>query len=190
MNRVCRFLFVFVLGSFASRDVVAQQTAMALPPSYPLAEDVASPQSIVTASYDVLIRAPRQPFQWDRYRTLFLPEAIMIPSLEQVNGVSRVLSSEGFIDWVDDYYEQNAPIDRPDDPGFVEEEVHNIIHCYGDICQVMSTYQKRYFEQDEIIGRGINSFQLLFRDDRWWIVSVIWDEEYGAGPIPAKYLGK
>jgi hypothetical protein len=39
-----------------------------------------------------------------------------------------------------------------------------------------------------VLGRGINSIQMVRKDGRWWITSIIWDEETGAGPVPAKYL--
>ena len=38
------------------------------------------------------------------------------------------------------------------------------------------------------VGREINSIQMVRKDGRWWITSIIWDEETGAGPVPAKYL--
>ena len=36
------------------------------------------------------------------------------------------------------------------------------------------------------VGREINSIQMVRKDGRWWITSIIWDEE--TGPVPAKYL--
>ena len=40
----------------------------------------------------------------------------------------------------------------------------------------------------QALGRGINSIQMVRKDGRWWITSIICDEETGAGPAPAKYL--
>lgn len=151
-------------------------------------EDVASPEAIILAAYESFSRPPGEEIDWDRFRSLFLPGAILIPSTEQRGGSLDVITTEGFIEWVDDFYEQNAPIGGPDDQGFVENEISSVIQRYGDVAQVFSTYQKHYWEQDEILGRGINSFQLVYNADRWWIVGVAWDEEIGAGPIPEAYL--
>ncbi|MDX1545953.1 MAG: hypothetical protein R3247_03145 [Rhodothermales bacterium] len=151
-------------------------------------DDVASPEAIVTAAYAALVRAPGEPFQWDRFRTLFLPEATLIPNTEQTGGVFRVHSPESFIEWIDGWYAEHAPIGGPDDKGFAEEAIHNEVRRYGDVAQVFSTYQKRFFDDDTVLGRGINSFQLVRRDGRWWIVSIVWDEENGAGPIPEEFL--
>lgn len=154
----------------------------------PNAEDVASPEAIVAAGYAALARAPGEPFDWDRFRSLFLPDAQMIPSTEQRGGEFSVLTVEEFIDWIDGWAAENDPIGGPNDQGFVEEQVAVDIEVYGDIAQAFSTYQKHVWESDEIQGRGINSFNLVKNGGRWWIASVAWDEEVGAGPVPDEYL--
>ena len=146
--------------------------------------DVASPEAIVQATYSSIQRAPGENFQWDRFRSLFAPDALLIPNTEQRGGEFDVISPEGFISWIDSV----TTIGGPTDKGFAEEEIHHVVERYGDVAQVFSTYQKHFWEDDEILGRGINSFQLIQNGGRWWIVSIIWDEETGGGPIPAEYL--
>lgn len=153
---------------------------------YPLESDVASPEAIVLAAYKSIERAPGENFEWDRFRSLFIENATLIPNTEQRNGSFDVISPEGFIEWIDSV----TTIGGPNDKGFTEEEVHNVVERYGDIAHVFSTYQKHYWGEEEILGLGINSFQVVHSDDRWWIVSIIWDEETGAGPIPDVYLGE
>ena len=41
----------------------------------------------------------------------------------------------------------------------------------------------------ESFARGINSFQLMNDGERWWVVSVFWQQEGSNLPIPAKYVG-
>jgi hypothetical protein len=154
----------------------------------PQPEDVASIEAIVAAAYEAVSRAPGEDFQWDRWRSLFLPGALLVPNEEQTEGERRVLSVDDFIAWVDGWYAQNAPIGGPDDKGFEEAEIHTTLQRYGDIAHVMSTYAKRYWGAKDTLDRGINSIQLVHRDDRWWIAGVVWDEESGAGPIPSEYL--
>jgi len=154
----------------------------------PLPEDVRSIEAIVAASYEAISRAPGRPFQWDRWRTLFLPGAILVPNAEQTSGELWVMSVDDFIAWIDGWYAENAPIGGADDKGFEEAEIHASVQHYGDIAHVMSTYGKRYWGAEETLGRGINSILLVHREDRWWIAAAVWDEEAGAGPIPARYL--
>jgi hypothetical protein len=148
------------------------------------ASDVASPEAIVAAMYETVQRPPGGRYQWDRLRSLVLPQARLIPNTEQTGGTFRVMTVEDFIAWVD----ENTTIGGPDDKGFQEEEISKSVERYGDIAQVFSTYQKHFWEDAQILGRGINSIQLVWRDGRWWIVSVVWDEENGGGPIPPRYL--
>lgn len=150
--------------------------------------DVASPEAIVGAAYETVSRRPGESFDWERNLSLFLPSARLIPNTEQNGGEFRVLSPGDFRDWVEGWYEENAPIGGPDDHGFREEQIHAVVERYGDVAHVMSTYVKRPWDSEEVLGRGINSFQLVRHDGRWWIAGVAWDEESGAGPIPAAYL--
>ncbi len=151
-------------------------------------EDVASPEAIVAAAYEAISRAPGENFDWDRFRSLHVAEAVLIPNTEQSGGEFAVHTVEEFNAWVDAWYAENAPIGGENDQGFIEAGIHSVVNRYGDVVQVMSTYEKRFHGSDEVLGRGINAFTLVFHGDRWWIASVAWDEENGAGPIPERYL--
>lgn len=145
--------------------------------------DVASPESIVKALYETVQRAPGEEYQWDRLRTLFLPGARMIPNTEQTGATFRVLTVEEFFEWIDGV----TVIGGPNDRGFQEEQIAARVEMYGDIAHVFSTYQKHYHGDTPILGRGINSIQLVRHQGRWWVSSIIWDEESGAGPLPERY---
>jgi len=169
MNRALALLFALLLVPAAN----AQDTD----------HDLTSIEGIVDATYAAIARAPGDPFDWDLFRSLFIEEATLIPNTEQRQGVFTVLSPQDFIDWID----AATPIGGPNDRGFTETGYHNEIDRYGDIANVMSSYKKHFWGSDEVIGAGINSFQLVWNQDRWWIVSIIWDEPYAAGPIPEKF---
>ena len=168
---------LLALGLLAVAGSAAAQTAR---PS-----DVESPEAIVGAAYAAIAREPGQPFDWERFRSLFLPDARLIPNTEQRQGSFDVLTVDGFIDWIDGV---TPPPGSDDDRGFQEEQVSAEIVRYGDVAHVFSTYQKHFWGSDQILGRGINTFQLVQNGGRWWIAGIAWDEENGAGPIPAEYL--
>ena len=146
--------------------------------------DVASPEAIVAAAYEAIARAPGENFDWERFRSLFLPNAMLIPSTEQRGGAFDILSVQDFIDWID----EATTIGGEQDTGFSEDGISNTVERYGDIAHVFSTYEKHFWGDDRNLGRGINTFQLVNNDGRWWITSIARDEEIGAGPIPEKYL--
>ena len=146
--------------------------------------DVATPEAVITALYSAVQRAPGEPFDWTRMRPLFLPTARLIPNTEQTGGELRVLTPDEFIAWIDGVTVVGGANDR----GFAEEQVSAKIERFGDIAHVFSTYQKHFHGDTRILGRGINSIQMVRHDGRWWISQIIWDEETGAGPVPAEYL--
>jgi hypothetical protein len=141
----------------------------------------------VNAAYDAISRAPGEPSDWDRLRSLHLPDAVLVPATEQTGGEFRPMSVDEFIAWADAWLQETAPIGSDADHGFIEREVHAVTERYGDIAHVMSTYAAGAADGQTQIT-GVNSMQLVFDGQRWWMVSVIWDEIPGAGPIPAKYM--
>ncbi len=63
------------------------------------------------------------------------------------------------------------------------------MESYGSIAQVFSTYKKGMNTKNpDEFGRGINSLQLYHDDQRWWVVSITWEDEQDSKPIPEKYL--
>lgn len=169
---------VLALALLASAASAVAQTG-------PRASDVESPESIVLATYAAIAREPGQPFDWERFRSLFLPEARLVPNTEQRQGAFDVLSPDEFIAWIDGV---TPRLGGENDRGFQEEQVSAEVVRYGDVAHVFSTYQKHFWGSDQILGRGINSFQLVHDGERWWIAGIAWDEENGAGPIPPEYL--
>jgi hypothetical protein len=179
---VARLSLAVALSPLTAFAALAQAPAAAANPA-----DVASPDALVRAAYETVSRAPGKPFQWDRFRSLFLPGARLIPNTEQTGGTFTTHTVESFITWIDDSWKR-VGIGSPNDRGFAESHVAGITEQFGDIAHVLSTYEKHIWGETQVRGRGVNSFQMVRKDGRWWITSLIWDEETGAGPVPAKYL--
>lgn len=145
-------------------------------------EDVQSPEAIVAAVYSVISGGKGQSRNWDRMRSLFVPDARLIPAITGKDGHNDVLMLT-----VDGYIERSGA--RLTNDGFFERSIHNEMEQFGNIVQVWSTYESRHSLEDEKpFARGINSFQLLKDGDRYWVVNIFWDSESPAKPIPAKYL--
>lgn len=170
-----------LLSRLAGVGLLCALAASAVAQTGPRPEDLASPSAVVAANYASLQRPPGGAFDWDRKTALFLPQAVQILA----TGDNHILlSPEVYRRWADSY----TPLEDSDDPGFKEWETHAVVRQYGDVAQVFSTYEKRFYTSDKILGRGINSVQLVRHDGRWWIVAMVWDEEDGAGPVPDEYL--
>jgi hypothetical protein len=144
--------------------------------------DVRSIDAIITSLYDVISGDSAVKRNWDRMRTLFIPEGRLITCGFRQDGSFRyrVLS-------VEDYITQNAPFLEKN--GFFETEISKKNEQFGSIAHVFSTYQSKHKQTDDKpFARGINSIQLMFDGKRWWIVSIFWTGETPANTIPEKYL--
>ena len=131
-------------------------------------KDVASIDAIIAALYDVISGPAGQKRNWDRMRTLFIPEARLIPTGKRPDGsyARRVLS-------VEDYINTSGP--RLEKDGFFEREISRKTDQSGNIVQVFSTYDsKRALADEKPFMRGINSIQLWNDGKRWWIITIFW----------------
>jgi hypothetical protein len=168
----------------AAVPLAAQQPAPAAAPTAPAArpEDVASIDAIMKATYDV-ISGPAGPRDWDRFRSLFAPDARLIPTAcpKDQPCRPRALTMEDYIKSAGQYFSHNS---------FYEVESHRVEERYGHVAHVFSTYESRKAPGEEPFSRGINSFQLFWDGSRWSVVSIFWNDESSAGPIPARYLPK
>ena len=143
--------------------------------------DVESIDAIVLAVYDVISGPAGEQRDWDRMRSLFAPEARLIPSDPRQSGGfgHRMLPLEDYISTSGSVLEQN---------GFFEVEIHRVTEEFGNIAHLFSTYESRHKADDpEPFVRGINSFQLYHDGERWWILNIFWTDERTA-PIPPRYL--
>src|SRR5207248_535793 len=144
--------------------------------------DVSSADAIVAALYDVISGPAGQKRNWDRFRSLFVPGARLMPSRTKPDGGAevRVLSP-------DDYASMSGA--RLEENGFFEREISRKTDSFGNVMHVFSTYESRRTAADpKPFARGINSIQLLKDGNRWWVVTIYWDSERPGNPIPDKYL--
>lgn len=160
----------------------AQAAAIATPAPVAKPVDVASPDAILAAVYDV-ISGPPGPRDWDRFNSLFASGARLIPVGPKKDGTginATVMSPLDYSTRAGSYFLKN---------GFVEREASRKTERYGDIMQVFSTYESRHDAKDEKpFARGINSFQLYYDGTRWWIVTIMWQEETSTNPLPKEFL--
>lgn len=146
--------------------------------------DVKSADAIIAALYDVISGPAGQKRNWDRFRSLFVPGARLMPTGGAAGQPARaqMLSADDYVSRAGPGLERN---------GFFESEIGRTTEQFGRILHAFSAYDsKRTLQDEKPFARGINSIQLLNDGTRWWIVSVYWDSERADNPIPAKYLNK
>lgn len=177
---ICLFLTVFTAAAGNPPQAGHVSTDSIAPDK----KDVSSIDAIITALYDCISGPAGQKRNWDRLRTLFIPEARMISTGIRPDGSSgkRVMSVEDYIKSSGPYLEKN---------GFFETEIGRKVDQFGGIAQVFSTYQSKHTAADEKpFMRGINSIQLWNDGSRWWVVTIFWQNETDKSVIPERYLAK
>lgn len=148
----------------------------------PRPEDVGSIDAILAAVYDVISGREGEARDWDRFRSLFIPEGRLIPGGTGQDGRAgyRVLSVEEYVRLAGSQLESQ---------GFFENELGRVTERFGNVAHAFSSYASRRAPDDpEPFQRGVNSFQLWHDGGRWWIVSILWDWERPDNPVPERYL--
>lgn len=73
--------------------------------------------------------------------------------------------------------------------GFFEREIGRKLERYDNVVHLMSAYDsKRALSDSAPFARGVNSFQLFYDGTRWWVVTIFWESDTLANPIPAALL--
>ena len=105
------------------------------------------------AAYDV-ISGPAGPRNWDRLRSLCLPQV-------RFTQVGKAQECGIFvISWGIDDFVRDATDIFSKDP-FYENGIVNQAEGYGNMMQILSSYESRHTPTEKLFQRGINSFQVL-----------------------------
>ena len=177
----------FTILLLSSVCVLAQMPGKRREVAPPVPADAVSPEAIVAALYASVTHAPDAMPDFERMRTIFLPVGMLIPPKRPNEDIFTTLDVDQFADRFKKSI--GARKEKGDPTGFVEREISRRTDCFGNVCQLFSTYESRYTASDEKpFARGINSIQIVKDGRRWWIASVIWDVERTDNPIPSQYL--
>jgi hypothetical protein len=146
-------------------------------------KDVASLDAIVAAVYDV-ISGPPGPRDWNRFNSLFAPDARLIAVRTPQDGGKPslvVMTPKGYEERAGKHFLGH---------GFFEHEIGRKTDSFGAMTHIYTTYESRETKDGKAIDRGINSMEFFNDGTRWWCVQIYWDSERPNNPIPEKYLGK
>jgi hypothetical protein len=152
----------------------------------PAPPDAASVDSIVAALYASVSHAPGATPDFERMRGIFLYVGMFVPPKRP--GQSEIMATD--VDGLANRYRNETPgkTDKGEIQGFYEHEIARHTDCFGNVCQIFSTYESRHTPDAKPFERGVNSIQLVRDGTRWWIASVAWDAERPDNPIPASFL--
>ena len=160
-------------------------------PEWPKAAegDVDSVEHLVAALSDVISGPPTKPRDWNRFRSLFLPDGKLGPVLSDrpaKDGRPARTSDVAFLT-PDMYAQRVQPLFQSE--GFFERNIASRTEVFGNLIHVWSTYEVRHGASDvKPFTRGINSIQIVHAAGRFWVANVMWDDELNGFALPDKYL--
>jgi hypothetical protein len=145
----------------------------------PKVEDVSSQEGLLSAIYDV-ISGPAGDRDWNRFRSLFLPQARLTRAGKNPDGnvTVNLMGVEDFVQLAGSAFKSE---------GFYEKPIVNRVQTFGNVAQVFSSYESRHAPAEKPFTRGINSMQLLNDGKRWWVLSILWDSERADNPLPPQF---
>ncbi|WP_407484191.1 hypothetical protein [Elizabethkingia meningoseptica] len=147
--------------------------------SNPYIKDVQSIDTIIKASYEVVSGEKGAKRQWERDLFLHHPKAIYSFTDRTNPKHNQVTMTIGeFHKETDDMIIQTA---------FFETEINREVRTFGNIAHVWSTYETQLEKDGPVVRRGINSIQLFFENNRWYIISWIFDKELDNNRIPKTF---
>lgn len=178
-HRCLRTASAALLLTFALGTAGAQQP---MPQARPA--DVESIDAIMAAVYDVISGPAGQVRDWDRFRSLFVPDARLIPTGKRPDGTRTIRALT-----VDEYARNIGP--QLERGGFFERELGRKVERYGSVVHLMSAYDsKRTLADAQPFARGVNSFQLWNDGTRWYVVTIFWEGETPENPVPVELISK
>ena len=161
-------------------------------PGWPAAKnssDVDTVEHLLASLYDVISGPAGKPRDWDRFRSLFLPDGRLgvIRPDTPASADQPARKSDAVLLTPDMYVERDDPYFKTH--GFFERSIANRVEEFGNLVHVWSTYESRHTAEDATpFTRGINSIQIVHAQGRFWIASIMWDDERSGLTLPEKYL--
>ena len=142
------------------------------------AEDVKSIDAIINAYYDVVSGSSNDPWEFERDKYIHSKNAVITRLDENGKAESHSLEAE------------YIPIGLSPKEDFYEKELKRKVSQFGNIAQVWSAFEIRTDPKIESNIRGLNSIQLHYEKDRWWIDSWTCEMESDKNTLVTDFLDK
>ncbi len=148
--------------------------------------DAVSIDAIIKALYESISGPAGAPRQWERDRALYAPGALLIPMrppsvAKDGRGAAEILDVDGYERSRTPFFAANS---------FYEVEIARREFHFGAMAHVLSVYEGRDAPNGKILKRGINSIQMFHDGARWWVASIMWDNEREGVTLPEDLLRK
>ena len=137
----------------------------------------ATADGVVAELYDLVTFDPGTSPDWDRARSLFLPEAVVV--LRTGRETTAQFTVDGWIADFEHFIEDRNVVST----GFIEAIVKTVPWVFKDVAHILVLYEAG-FPNDERRQYGIDAFSLVKKEGRWWIAGILNEIPDRNNPIP------
>lgn len=143
-------------------------------------DDVTTLDGIIRAYYEIVSGPAGEAADRARDEYIHFPGALVAITSVDTTGTPTIQTMS-----IGEYHDRlGGPRQNP----FYEWEIHRVTERFGNVAHVWSTYVIGDRPDGPVRARGINSIQLYYDGERWWVTSWIFDSERDDNPVPPPYL--
>jgi hypothetical protein len=141
-----------------------------------------TPEGIVGEIYKAVSFKAGQPQpDWERVRSMFLDNALVV--LRVTRDSTAILTVQGFIDDFIRFIDRSPAKQN----GFEERIVRMKPMVFGNIAQIFVVYEAQILGLPRPPQQGLDSWELVQNNGRWWIVAVTNEVPSKDRPLPKEF---
>ena len=146
----------------------------------PLEQAAQTPEGLIRALYEMVSFDPGPEPDWEMFRDVFLEDALIVFSPRGERPM-RPMSIDGFIqDWRDFFRDAELT-----DKGFYETIAAIEVTEFGGLAHAFVIFEPRIGKEPPARQvRGLDSIELAFDGERWWVAAITTDFEGPDQTIP------
>ena len=138
-----------------------------------------TPESVVSELYNLVTFEAGTTPDWEKVKSMFIDEAVIVLRTGRDSTTQFTVNTfvKDFINFI-----ERADVIQT---GFAEKIIRMEKIVFGDIAHFLVLYEASIPGSSRPPMQGIDSFQLIKKDGRWWIVSVTNEIPTPDNPVPA-----
>ena len=135
---------------------------------------VGTPEAVVDEAYRLISFEPGSEPRWDRFKALFSPRAVLAFRIFPEDDAVTIMD-------LDDYIVRQMREGMKED-GYSETILRRDWLVFGDVAEARVVFEMKFGEAAPI--PALDVYQLVRREGRWWIVSIISEIPRPGTPLP------
>ena len=141
-------------------------------------DNLQTPESVIKGLYTLVTFEPGTTPNWEKVKSMFVNDAIIV--LRTSRDSTTQFTVNTFVKDFVNFIERADAIKT----GFSEKIIGMEKIVFGDIAHFLVLYEASIPGSSHPPMQGVDSFQLVKKDGRWWIVSVINEIPAPDNPVP------